>query len=282
MTRIGSRSNNPLTAALLAAEAGGALTLPPVMVQNRARLTAVQSAVSALQAPAAQQAARSAGVRAVVDDPVAAGDVVGAILTARQEDVAHELRAELLREAADLAADEADYAGPDLWSGYVHPAFDDCIGQLRTAYGVFSVVSANPDDLWDAPTKVRAAWTEFRHAANHYEALRNIWRASRAGSPALLDGENLFDEVANLGDVWPERVSGQRPISLLVPPWPRRVDVVPWLLWMFGHGAELHMPSAEQQDAAWSRAFGARAAAHAAGDKLVGQYRELGRDVMSG
>ena len=280
--RIGSRSNNPLTAALLAAEAGGALTLPPVMVQNRARLTAVQSAVSALQAPAAEQVARSAGVRAVVDDPVAAGDVVGAILGARQEDAAHALRVELLHEALELAADEADYAGPDLWSGHVQPAYDDCIGQLRSAYDVFAPVSTNPDDLWDAPTKIRAAWTQFRHAANRYEALRGIWSASRAGSPALLDHEGLFSEVANIGTVWPERVSGQRPISLLVPPWPRRVDTIPWLLWMFAHDAVLHMPSASEQDLAWSATFGERAAAHAVGDKVIGQYRELGRDVLTG
>ncbi len=273
MTRIGSRSNNPLTAALLAAEAGGALTLPPVMAEGRSRLVAAQVALSELQAPAAEQVARAAAVRALVADP--ASDVVGAINAAREADAAHALRAELLREALDLAADEADYAGPDLWSGHVQPAFDDCLNRLHRAYDMFSVVSTNPDDLWDAPTKIRPAWTEFRHAANHYEALRAVWQASRAGSPALLDGENLFDEVANLGDVWPERVSGQRPISLMVAPWPRRVDAIPWLLWMFGHGAELHLPSAEQQDAAWSVAFGERHREFAAGGRHVAQMREL-------
>ena len=278
--RIGSRSNNPLTAALLAASAGGALTLPPAMAEARSRLVAAQVALSELRPPGAEQVARSEAIRALVDDPGA--DVAGAVLAAREADVAHELLAGLLHEAADLAADEADYAGPDLWTEHVQPAYASCLNRLRTAYDTFAPVGTNPDDLWDAPKKVRDAWTEFRHAAADYEQLRNVWRASRAGSPAQLDGENLFDEIVNLGDVWPERVSGQRPVSLMTPPWPRRVDVVPWLLWMLGAGAELHMPSAEQQDAAWSRAFGARAAAHAAGDKFVGQYRELGRDVMTG
>ncbi len=273
--RIGSRSNNPLTAALLAAEAGGALTLPPVMAEGRSRLVAAQVALSELQAPQAEQVARTAAVRALVADP--ASDVVGAIIAAREADAAHALRAELLREALDLAADEADYAGPDLWSGHVQPAFDDCVNQLNTAYGTFSAVSVDPDQLWGESKKIRDAWSTFTRAASRYELLRNVWRASRAGSPALLDGEGLFDEVMNLGTIWPERLEGLRPVSVMVPPWPRRVDALEWMLWMIGHGAVLHMPSAEQQDSAWSAAFGERHREFAAGGRHRADERAADR-----
>ncbi len=163
----------------------------------------------------------------------------------------------------------------EILTEHLQPAFTACVVRLRTAYNTFAPVSTDQDLLWNAPPHVRGAWTSFRHGANDYEQLRTAWHMVRAGQPALLDHEGLFSEVANLEHVWAERTSGLRPASQMVPPWPPRRDVLPWLLWMFAAGAELHLPTAAEQDTAWSRVFGARAAEFAAGDRHVGQMREI-------
>jgi len=102
-----------------------------------------------------------------------------------------------------------------------------------------------------------------------------VWREVRSGSPAKLDTEGLFAEVVNLADLWPERIAGLLPISVMTAPWPPRRDAVDWTLWMIGHNAVLHLPTAEEQDAAWDHVFGARAREFASGDRHVAQMREL-------
>ena len=277
--RIGSRTN-PLTSALLAGYAQGAFTLPPEMIEARDRLAAVQAAVLALRPPNGEVQARDEAVRALMADPTL--DVGGAVHAGREVDAAHELRAGLLQEATEHAYDALDRIDPDeVLTGHLQPAYAAVLDRLAAAYRGFSLVSTNPDDLWDAPTKVRNSWSEFRRAAGDHETLREAWRAVRAGSPCQLDTEGLFDEIKNLDAVWAERTSGQRPISQMTPPWPPRRDVIEYLLWTQRAGAVLHLPTSSEQDAAWSVAFGARAAAFAGGDQHVAQMRELGRDVMA-
>lgn len=279
LMRIGSRSN-PLTDALLAGHASGAYSLPDSMVEARDRLASLQGAVSALRPPGAESAARAEAIRVLVADP--ASDVAGAVAEAHQADSAHELRASLLREAVEAAHDELDRVDPEaILTQCLQPAFTGCVGRLVAAYRTFAPISTDPDQLWNASPRVRGGWTTFRRAANNYEAIRTAWRQVRAGSPAQLDRDALFEEVANLGDVWPERVEGLRPISTMTPPWPPRRDTLGWLLWAHQAGAVLHLPSAAQQDAAWSVVFGARAAEFGRGDKLVNQYRDLGHDIMA-
>ncbi len=276
--RIGSR-HSPL-AALFSGAATGAYSLPDSLLDNQQRVAALQHAVAALRPPNAEQTARGEAVRALMGDPGA--DVAGAVVEARRVDTDHELHATLLREAVEAAQDQLDLVdGDEVLTGHLQPAYAAVLDRLAAAYRVFSLVSTNPDDLWDAPTKVRNSWSEFRRAAGNHETLREAWRAVRAGSPCQLDTEGLFDEIKNLDAVWAERTSGQRPISQMTPPWPPRRDVIEYLLWTQRAGAVLHLPTSSEQDAAWSVAFGARAAAFAGGDQHVAQMRELGRDVMA-
>jgi len=148
MTRLGSRSN-PLVSALLAAADAGACTLPPGMVENRARLASMQAvAASTLRAaPDAEMRARAGAVRALVDDPAA--DVVGAVLAGRQADAEQQLRADLLAAAVETAADELDCL-PDDWAVHLQHAFDDCVTRLTVAYSTFSPISTNPDGNYSA------------------------------------------------------------------------------------------------------------------------------------
>lgn len=273
MSRVGSRSN-PLTAALLAGHAQGAYSLPDGMIVARDRLASLQAVVSAQRSPAAEQDARREAVAALTVDPAA--DVATAVLEGRQVDAEHAVRAELLREAVEYAADALDRVDVDeVLVQHLQPAYGACVGRLLSSYTVFSAVSTDQDQLWDTPKKIRDAWSEFRRAANDHEQLRTAWFAVRAGSPPLLDVEGLFAEIANLSDVWPERATGQRPVSTMTPPWPPRRDVVPWLIWALSAGAALHLPSREEQDLAWSHVFAARTAEFAGGDRHVGQMREI-------
>jgi len=255
--RVGSRHNALLTALLAAADAG-ACTLPPAVVEARARLASVQAvAAAALRgAPDGEARARAIAVRALAADP--AEDVIDAVLKARQADAEHRLRVELLSEAVELAADDLD-ALPDL-TAHMQDAHARCTAQLRGAFTTFAPVSTSPDDLWAASPAVRGAWTSFSRASAHYEAILAVWRLVRATSPAIQDHENLFFEVANVDHIWPERIAGLRPVSTMREPWPRRADTLQWLLWMHEHGAVLHLPDQAQQDLAWHAVLGARAA----------------------
>lgn len=273
MTRVGRRVN-PLLSALLSGAAQGALSLPPTMLENRARLESMQAVAAAAQrgAPDAEIRARAIAVQALVGDPAA--DVVGPVIAGRQADAEHRLRVELLAAAAEAAADDLDVFPEDLVA-HLQDAHSACVARLKGAFTTFSQVSTNPDDLWGASPPVRAAWTSFTRAAVHFESLRGIWVQVRAGSPSQVDHDGLFSEIVNVEHVWPERVQGLRPISTLVPPWPPRSDGQAWLLWAFGAGAVLHMPTVAEQDAAWSAVFGARAAEFAGGDNHVRQMREI-------
>ena len=272
MTRVGSR-RDPLLSALLAGADAGAFTLPPAVVENRDRLAGMQSAVAALRPPEAESQARAVAVRDLLADPGA--DVAASVLAARQADAGAELHADLLRQAADTAADALDCLDAAEVAVHLQRAFSACVSRLKGAYTTFSRVSTNPDDLWGAPQPVTSAWTSFTRAAAHYEQIRTVWTAFRAGSPATHDHEGLFLETKNLADLWPERVTGLRPASTMAAPWPPRSDVLAWLLWMLGHGAVLHLPTASEQDAAWSVVFGARAAEFGRGDRHVSEMREL-------
>jgi len=274
--RIGSRSN-PLTAALFAGHAQGAFSLPPEMLAARDRLDATQAAVAALRPPNAERQARTQAVQALLADP-GTSDVAGAVLEGRHADAEHELHAGLLREAAEYAADGVDRVDPDeILAEYLQPAHRDVLGRLRTAFDVFAPISTDPVVLWDQPTKVRQAWSAFLAAGNHYEALRGAHQAVRAGGgqQCQLDNEGLLGEVRNLDVVWPERCAGLRPVSQMTAPWPLRQDTTAWLVWAHQAGAVLWLPSAVEQDQEWSRIFGERAKAFAAGDRHVDQMREL-------
>ncbi len=271
MNRVGSRVD-PLLVALHAGHAAGAFDLPASMITGRARLSSLQQVVAAQQPPLAEQTARTAAVRSLLDDP--ASDVVAAVLDARAADDEHRLRADLLGEAGDLAADTADVL-PDGWGTLLLDAHAACVTRLRTAYATFSPTSVDPDDLWGASPQVRGAWTSFTRGAAHYESIMTVHHLVRASSPAALDHENLFFEIRNMDACWPERITGLRPISTLREPWPPRRDVLPWLLWVHQAGGILHMPSAAQQDLEWDRVFGERAREFALGDRHVGQMREI-------
>ncbi len=272
--RVGSR-HNALLSALLAAADAGACTLPPGMVENRARLASMQAvAASALRAaPEAEMRARDAAVQALVGDP--AEDVIDAVLKGRQIDAEHRLRVELLSEAADLAADQLD-ALPDDLTAHLQAAFDDCLDRLTGSYAVFSPISARGgDDLLGESKKVRDAWSEFCRAVRDHGAIRTVWGIVRATSPSQLDTEDLFAEFVNLADLWPERCEGLLPISVMKPPWPRRSDPLDWTLWMVQHNAELYLPTVEQQDLAWDRVFGERFRQFALGDRHVAEMRQI-------
>ena len=271
MSRVGSRVD-PLLVALHAGHAAGAFDLPASMITGRARLSSLQQVVAAQRPPAAEEAARTAAVRSLLDDP--ASDVVAAVLDARAADDEHRLRADLLREAVDLAADTADVL-PDGWGTLLLDAHARCVTRLRTAFGTFSPTSVDPDDLWGASQPVRSAWVSFTRGAVHYESILTVHHAVRATSPATQDLEDLFAEVRNVEHIWPERVTSMRPLSTLTAPWPPRSDTLGWLIWMHAHGAELFLPSAAQQDLEWQRVFGERARVFGAGDRHVAQMREL-------
>lgn len=273
--RTGSRSN-PLTAALLAGHRQGAFLLPDDMLAARDRLGALQAAVAGLRAPNAERPARLSAVQALFADPSA--DVARGVEAARQADNEHELRASLLREATEGAHDELDRVEPDtILTEYLQPAFADCLDRLAAAFRTFSPVSTDPDQLWDAPTKVRAAWSEFRRGANQHEIIRAAWRATRVGGeqqPAL-DRDDLLGEIRNLDLVWPARVTGLLPVSTMVAPWPQRRNTVEWLLWCLQAGAVLWLPTAAEQDAQWSVVFGQRAREFAAGVHHNTQMRQV-------
>ena len=272
MSRIGSRVD-PLVSALQAAADAGALTLPASMTEGRARLASLRACLAAQTPPRAEETARRDAVPRLLTDPAA--DVVGAVLDARQADAEHRLRSDLLADAVEVAADTAD-ALPDGWGTLLVQAFDDCITRLTASYAVFSVVSASGgDDLWNAPKKVRDAWSEFCRAVRDHESIRVVWRIVRSSSPSLVDHEDLFAETTNLDVLWSERVQGLRPISTMKAPWPPRSDVMGWTLWMVQHGAILHLPDVAQQDAAWDRVFGERHREFAAGGRHVTQMREI-------
>jgi len=272
MTRVGSRSNS-LVSALLAAADAGAFTLPPGMAEAQARLASMQAvAAAALRAaPDGELRARAVAVQALLGDP--AEDVVAGVIAGRQADDEHRLRCDLLAAAVEVAADDLDVFPEDLVA-HLQDAHSACVARLKSAFATFSPVSTNPDDLWGASPQVRGAWTSFTRAAVHFELLRGVWVQVRVGSPSQVDLENLFSEIVNVGHVWPERVQGLRPFSTMVPPWPPRSDGLAWLLWAFGAGAVLHLPTVEQQDSAWLVVFGERARVFGAGDAHVRQMRE--------
>ena len=251
--------------------------LPSELIDARARLHRMDAAVNALTRPDAEQTARASAVRDALADPSA--DVAGPVLAARADDEAATLRAQVLRDARAVALAELTSAVYDLaetvFTDHLRPALHDALERAKAAHKVYKPHGSDERQLFQSHPKVRTAWSTFAAAADAYQALctaRDV--LLDLTGRALQDDRGLFAMIKNTEEVWPEIASSQLPVSMLVRPWPAGGGRE-FLAWALEHGAELWLPTGEEQDARWLELYGARVAEHQLSNHLAGQYRAL-------
>lgn len=252
-------------------------TVPAELIDARARVTRMDSAVAALRPHVAEQAARAAALLAALDDPDA--DVTGPILAAQAADAASKIRAEILRTAQAAASDELTstvhaYA-ETIFAEHLRPKLGEVVDQAKKAHAVYSPHGGDERRLFNAPPKVRAAFGDFAAAADAFEALC----AARGAlldfvGRAVQDANGYFAQIRNVEEVWPELLSSKLPQSTLTRPWPTEGSRT-FLAWAIEAGAELWLPTGPEQDQRWTEVFGERVKQHQRNNQALTQYRQL-------
>ncbi len=175
-------------------------------------------------------------------------------------------RRRVLDEATSAVAGELRDAIVDgaeaILGDYLRPAFNELVAELKAACAAFTPYGDAAPALLRAPDKARKAFAGLGDLSARWSALRKSRAAlANAGYTAQADEFGLFALVRN-ADSFTD-MTRARPMSKIADglPW-RELAGTDYHLWFGTHPeAELWLPTAAEQDAAWSAVFGARIAA---------------------
>ncbi len=274
---------NPLTfaAPLFAGHADGQWTLPKNLIAARDRLARVDELNTAAYAESPES---PDNVRESLAAQIAAGGDVdlSPIEDAQRAVSAHMERGKMLARARDIANDALMRTLHDsarvLITEHLRPVHNKLIGQMRRDFAALAHI---PDDapmsvILTAPESVRAAAIRIDAAVPRYDLIRQAYeKARRLGHPAESpDGCGWFNEIRNMEEVWPE-IAGMRIPTQSEIPWPMNGSRSR-LAWMFRNGAELWIPTADEQAQRWMEVFGERFNLARANRSHLAGYRALG------
>lgn len=275
---------NPLrtAAVLFDGQADGQWTLPEQITEARDALRRVQDLIEELPPPPDHPTT----VRDRLAFQVAAGaDLNGTpVHEARQALANHEDRVALLRAAREVANQRlatalGEHASRTL-TEHLAPAFDSLVDSLRrdftTARHVDSV--SPPAVVLSQPKNVRDAIIRIDGSVGRYAVLRDAFNVvRRLAGEETADGMGYFAEVRDAETVWPELAQSatQTRYAPGRPPW--MLDSTrDRLAWMFAHGAEPWMPTAQQQTDRYMEVFGEKLRKAQIGRSQLNGLRSIG------
>ncbi len=269
---------------LFAGADAGYYGLPGELVAARERQQAVADAFTTLTAPDAEAAATAAAVAAIATDPTNIG-AVDTVLDAGRVDGAHAVRVDLLRAAHTASADQLAAAARDragiVLLEHLRPAHDDAVTAARTAHATYAPHGSDAATLFTAPAKARQAWLDFQACAGKWEAIHGARAVvlDLGDDQPQHDEAHLFARVANPADAWPDLATSRQPLVQLLArrPWP--LDPAGNLAWFIQHKLDLHLPTAAEQDGAWSVVFGPRLEQAQRNRNNLRAFRDLAPDI---
>ncbi len=269
---------------LFAGADAGYYGLPGQLVAARERQQAVADAFTTLTPPDAEAAATAAAVAAIATDPTNIG-AVDTVLDARRVDGAHAVRVDLLRAAHTASADHLAAAARDLAGAvlleHLRPAHDATVTAARTAHATYGPHGSDAATLFVAPAKARQAWLDFQACAGKWEAIHGarLVVLDLADDRPQHDEAGLFARVANPQAAWPDLATSRQPLVQLLArrPWP--LDPAGQLAWLIEAGLDLHLPTAPEQDKAWSTVFGSRLEQAQRNRNNLRAFRDLAPDI---
>lgn len=253
---------NPLNsfAVLFDGHADGQWSLPDPVIEARDALVRVHGLLERVsQAPE-----HPVNVRDRLAFLIATGSDVdaGPVLDAERAMAEHTECVVLTQAARDIASNNLNSALTDhaqrTITDHLAPAFAELVDGLRRDYGIAGHIDSNspPAVVLSQPKPVRDALIRIDTNVNRYVVLRQAFHALRRVTDAganPLDNTSYFAEIKNTETVWPAITSQTVPTDV---PWPSQDR--DRLGWLFAHGAELWMPTLQQQDDRYYQVFGTR------------------------
>ncbi len=257
----------------------GQWTLPEPVLTARNALTRVQGIVEGLppHPPEHPHTVRDRLAYLVATgadiDPAPVFDAQRAI-----ED--YEERVNLARRAQEIAAQQFSAVlgghARGIIVDHLGPAFGDLVGKLGPDLAATShidgqsppaVVLSQPKPVRDALIRIDTNVSRYRLIRQAHDLLRRL-----AGAESQ-DARGYFFEVKNCEEVWPA-ITGTG-FAPRTPPWPTDGDTRARLAWLFANGAQLWLPTAEEQTDRYLEVFGERIEQVRANRSYLNAYRQM-------
>jgi len=230
----------------------GYFTLPDEIIDAHrvaARLDAERRRpVTDVVGPARQRLAEDFRTAAADEAPWPDGAELAEALTAQRANV--ERLPILERVTAEAQADFVDAVVESttrIITKHLRPVLDEILTEATKAAEAMAPYGDSPAALLTAPAPARKAYGALDGLAERYGVLRDAKAILNRGVERL-DDADVFGELRNLADVWPNwRKRGE-------PPWPTTSAAVR-LLWLVRSEAEPWMPTAGEQDDRYREVF---------------------------
>lgn len=170
---------------------------------------------------------------------------------------------DLEREAEDLALRLSRMATTALITEHLQPALAARLDRFRTvrhAAGKYAHSNGPSLDMLTEPDDVRAAILELHTATQWYGALRTAWSDLRRDPEYVYNRDRITDPLGKRSPL-----AEVRNIAVVVPNWRELAHIAgavwPWgadvlhlkLGWLLDHGAEVWLPTEDQQNAEYRR-----------------------------
>ncbi|GGV34356.1 hypothetical protein GCM10010293_36810 [Streptomyces griseoflavus] len=176
-------------------------------------------------------------------------------------DTAKEREAEAL--ARHLSGMASNYAAPRLITEHLQPALAERLDRFRTVRqvaGKYAHSNGASLDMLAEPDDVRAAILELHTATQWYGSLRDAWSELRGDVEYVYNRDRITDPLGKQSPL-----AEVRNIAVVAPNWRELAHIAgavwPWgsdvthlkLGWLLDHGAEVWLPTEDQQTAEYQR-----------------------------
>lgn len=204
------------------------------------------------------------------------------IEAARRDQVDHDDRMRVLNRAREMASNALVTAlnatARQTIADHLRPAYDKLVAAMSKDFATvahipadapLSVILTEPKPVRDAAIRIDAAVARYDTLRSAYSLLRKI--GDQAETP---DGLGWFFETKNTEILWPA-ITGLMAVNPSDAPWSRG-STRDRLAWFFANGAELWMPTAEEQAQRWLESpIGEKTKEHQANRANLEGYRQM-------
>ena len=235
-------------------------SLPPEMIAARDDLRRIEDLLSSVPQPENEFDA----LDRLAAEVLAGSEVdTDALATVHVQRATHEAALGILRRAREpaggqLASVVCSHAEETIRQ-YLVPVHDKTVAEVaKCAKAMGGLPDNDASSLARAGKVARDAYLQLDELAARYSAVRQTRSALYAnlGADVEHDHNGYFTAIRNTEKLWPaitQQVAPPRDAT----PWPKD-STRGFLLWAVRNGAELWLPTVEQQDARWYDVFGAR------------------------